>query len=433
MVGNKGGFTLTAEITVMNKYAIALAADSAVTIETSDGQKIFNTVNKLFMLSKYHPIGIMIYGNAELLNVPWETIIKMYRNKLGNKPFGKLEEYANDFIYFLSNSNNFFIESEQEEYFKDSTYSIFSDIRKDINEEIEKYLRGHKNITHFKMKAIASRIIKKTYNEWKSLKYLETKSDKDEKSILIKYGKFIEEIKNEVFQKLPYSQESAQLLTKLSTFPFVKDRFSTKLSGIVIAGFGEEEFFPGLISYYVDGVIDGKLKYKFEKARTINFDNDATIIPFAQSEMVATFVEGIEPNLFEYLNSLLSELFLKIYPDTLVKTLKLSKKFNEKLKKTGEEILHDLKEGVNDYKEKRNIFPILKVVSILPKDELAAMAESLVNLTSLKRKISMDSETVGGPIDVAVISKGDGFIWIKRKHYFKPELNNLFFKNYLTH
>jgi hypothetical protein len=42
----------------------------------------------------------------------------------------------------------------------------------------------------------------------------------------------------------------------------------------------------------------------------------------------------------------------------------------------------------------------------------------------------MDTETVGGAVDVAVISKGDGFIWIKRKHYFKPELNARFFANY---
>jgi len=33
-------------------------------------------------------------------------------------------------------------------------------------------------------------------------------------------------------------------------------------------------------------------------------------------------------------------------------------------------------------------------------------------------------------IDVAVISKGDGFVWIKRKHYFKAELNPQFFANY---
>ena len=35
----------------------------------------------------------------------------------------------------------------------------------------------------------------------------------------------------------------------------------------------------------------------------------------------------------------------------------------------------------------------------------------------------MDRETVGGPIDVAVITKGDGFVWVKRKHYFEAEYN----------
>jgi hypothetical protein len=48
---------MTAEIAIMNKTAVALAADSAVTIEQDKGQKIFNTVNKLFTLSKYHPVG----------------------------------------------------------------------------------------------------------------------------------------------------------------------------------------------------------------------------------------------------------------------------------------------------------------------------------------------------------------------------------------
>lgn len=57
------------------------------------------------------------------------------------------------------------------------------------------------------------------------------------------------------------------------------------------------------------------------------------------------------------------------------------------------------------------------------------MAETLIQLTNFKLKFSSkDLETVGGPIDVAVISKGDGFVWVKRKHYFEPELNYQFFK-----
>lgn len=72
----------------------------------------------------------------------------------------------------------------------------------------------------------------------------------------------------------------------------------------------------------------------------------------------------------------------------------------------------------------------MNIIGSLPKDELAAAAEALVNLTSFKRRVSTEKETVGGPIDVAVITKSDGFIWIKRKHYFKPELNYHFLSKY---
>jgi hypothetical protein len=54
-----------------------------------------------------------------------------------------------------------------------------------------------------------------------------------------------------------------------------------------------------------------------------------------------------------------------------------------------------------------------------------------VALTSLKRRVSSDAETVGGAIDVALISKGDGFVWIKRKYYFPEQLNPQFNRLYL--
>ncbi len=76
------------------------------------------------------------------------------------------------------------------------------------------------------------------------------------------------------------------------------------------------------------------------------------------------------------------------------------------------------------------MLPILNTIEGLPLDELASMADSLVNLTSFKRRVTLVPETVGGPVDVAVISKGDGFIWIKRTRYFDPEKKPHFFKNY---
>ena len=61
---------------------------------------------------------------------------------------------------------------------------------------------------------------------------------------------------------------------------------------------------------------------------------------------------------------------------------------------------------------------------------MANLAESLVELTSLIRRMTPKEETVGGPVDVAIVSKGDGFIWLKRKHYFDLKLNANFLNTY---
>jgi len=79
---------MTAEVAVLNSNGIALAADSAVTIGHEEG-KIYTSADKLFQLSECAPVGIMVYGSASFLGVPWETIIKSYRTELGGRTFSK--------------------------------------------------------------------------------------------------------------------------------------------------------------------------------------------------------------------------------------------------------------------------------------------------------------------------------------------------------
>ena len=69
----------------------------------------------------------------------------------------------------------------------------------------------------------------------------------------------------------------------------------------------------------------------------------------------------------------------------------------------------------------------MAIVDHLSKKELAEVAHSLVELTSRKRRYSTEVETVGGPIDVAVLTSNEGFIWVRRKHYFDAELNPSYF------
>ena len=107
---------MTAEIVVMNRAGVALAADSAATLETKQVHKIY-MVNKLFALSESHPVGIMIYGKPQLLGVPLETVVSMYREKLGAKRSGTLGEYVEDFIKFIEKDKILFPQTLQNTYF----------------------------------------------------------------------------------------------------------------------------------------------------------------------------------------------------------------------------------------------------------------------------------------------------------------------------
>ena len=87
-------------------------------------------------------------------------------------------------------------------------------------------------------------------------------------------------------------------------------------------------------------------------------------------------------------------------------------------------------QGLENVIQSNHVAPLIGTIAILQKEDLAEVAENLIYLTSLIRRITPDKESVGGPIDVALVSKGDGFVWIKRKHYFEETLNKNYFGKY---
>jgi hypothetical protein len=89
---------VTAEIAILNRSAVALAADSAVTLGVRGQQKIYNSVDKLFQLTLNEPVGIMIFGGAEYMGVPIETAIKKFRDSDYATPKKTLKEYSAAFF-----------------------------------------------------------------------------------------------------------------------------------------------------------------------------------------------------------------------------------------------------------------------------------------------------------------------------------------------
>jgi|WetSurMetagenome_2_1015567.scaffolds.fasta_scaffold67361_2 hypothetical protein len=425
---------MTSEIAIMNKEAVALATDSAVTLSRDGGHKIFTSANKLFCLSNCCPIGVMVYGNARLMGVPWESIVKEYRKLLATRKFPKLSDYANDFIRFLNKPNRFIPVREQDRFFAASIYRYFSlNLVYEIKKKVKEFFEKQGKITDSDISIIVDESINKHYMKFNNLNSLQKSRIVIFRNIKTpKYSRMIDSIITSTFEKTPLNKSQRLKLKNLAYNIVIKDYFDSNCSGLVIAGFGENDTFPSLRSFAVAGKVAGKLRYKLlPKSDEISFDNGALIIPFAQSDMVATFMEGLHPDYKRNINQWLEEI-LNQYPKLIADTFNIKDKSKlKKLSDAASNMISDYLKKVSQYSHQKHIEPIVNVVSVLPRDELAIMAETLVNLTSFKKRVSQDLETVGGPIDVAVISKGDGFVWIKRKHYFKKELNDRYFSNFM--
>jgi len=59
----------------------------------------------------------------------------------------------------------------------------------------------------------------------------------------------------------------------------------------------------------------------------------------------------------------------------------------------------------------------------MPFQDAIDLAEFLVDLTIKSSRFLPGAPTVGGEIEIAAVSKHEGFKWIRRKHYFSRDLN----------
>ena len=434
---------MTTEVAVMNKEAIALAADSAATVRTPQGVKIFNSANKLFELLHGHPVGCMIYNNSEFMELPCETILKVYRQRAQGKTleFATLEDYANDFIAYLSESAEFlYPQSQQQKIFRDTIGSIFKEIVADIDASVRNLtLSEAREVTLGEIQAFASSTILSLYNDLISLPNMFPDSEANDltASILAENRQIIEDTIQFVFEKRVVLVDDLEKLKQIAALLYTKAIAFQHYCGFVIAGFGSNDLFPVCITFHLDTVICNRLKYHHieDKSADVGFSSEssATIIPFAQDDVVANFIEGVHPDFIDGLEAGFANLISEAYQEELTGEVpRLDAEQKEALKKALKTITHKkIKAHWDELRGRlvgRQVSGLMQTIRYLPKHELAATAEALVTLTSFKRRVSMQEETVGGPVDVLVISKKDGLIWIKRKHYFSPELNARFFQ-----
>jgi hypothetical protein len=436
---------VTAEIAILNKTAVALAADSAVTISAgSDQQKIYDSEDKLFELSCHNAIGVMINSTMHFMEAPLPVLIKRYRETAPS--FATVKAAAEHFLSYL---NTFIQESPariQDEEVTRTAHRVFSrmneraqdDYRAKVFESGSQTIRPEliENLDNMDdFRATITAFLAEAYDRQIGVFERVTRTLDDAQFVGEGQPQFSEHQRELVLQIAEDELSSASADQRLRTVTILEDAMQKggvggQSTGLVVAGFGSEELFPTLISYELFGAFGGRLRFRQREFVDIDRDGEkARVLPFAQREMVERFLYGLDKDIERKLSSE-SKSAVRLISEKMLGILDMPAGELDNLRQTVREAEQEFNAGFSDTfdairGESRG--EIEDMVEFMPKPEMARMAEALVNLTSIKRRVSRGFETVGGPIDVAVISRAEGFVWVSRKHYFTRELNERYF------
>lgn len=444
------GGIVTAEIAVVNRNGVALAADSAgsVKIGPNEGAKVFNDATKLVMLSEVEPVGIMTYGVGSFVGIHWDIIFREYRREYGDLSFPHLIDYVHDFIDFIGSDQSLFPPDEKLQWLGSR---VVDHVLETIADSVKAadFLREQGAPEEF----VKAQILEMTSRDGSpsGLKHRGKKPLTEFKQML---GTLIEDIAGQVSHKL-----SAELLDLGLSLADVRSMATRALyektgleSGIVIAGYGNTDIFPSVYAFSPLTIADSAVLYQ-EAHDPVVMDRRSSmgvIQPYAQRDVVDSFLYGVDTDRF--FDGLACSLDPQVNPRSVsfdgatiaaLSTLSsvahdiigenLSGSAASEATQKIEEAVHALGGmfGIRCEQAREAYYePIGRAVNFLTKEGLAELAESLVSITSLKRRFTMASESVGGAIDVAVITRSDGFVWIKRKLYFDEALNPHFMSRF---
>ena len=427
---------MTSEVVVMNRLGVALAADSAVTVDMGKSSKVRDSALKVFMLSKYRPVGVMVYNNASLLGVPLETIIKLFRRDLGTRGFDTLAKYGKELVGFLNGNESLFPQSVQDHYFLATLETEYRRIGELVEREFAAsgVYGGAAGARGDSPSETVRKVIARRLEEWRSHEDADYFQNVDAADVVGRNSGGVHDVLNRVSLDLPLDDDGRRDLYEIAAHLVAKDHFPPDVfSGLVITGFGETQHFPSVQHIELGGVYGGRLKVRPETVHNVTDDEPSKVMAFAYRDMVDTFLHGISADLYDLL--LEAAELIEEGPVSAVEAVtggfaaEKKRELMAMARRESAELAADFarKALLGSMYRRQDIARAVEMLSI---NELAQVASTLVGLSSFEQQMSLDRETVGGPVDVAVISKGDGFIWIQRKHYFRKELNSHFFQNY---
>ena len=180
---------------------------------------------------------------------------------------------------------------------------------------------------------------------------------------------------------------------------------------LVFAGYGEDEAYPSIYQYEVTGINKSKLQWQLSGSANISGEQESNIFTSGQSDIIDAIELGIQNErigvIRKRFQTLIEDLLTQNLLDSLIGKIDypaIRQEVADLIRESGKEHLHQHLEAIKQFDLQK----------------MACLAENLIKATELHRKITFRQEGVGGLIDLAVITREDGFQWLNRKSWYEP-------------
>lgn len=410
---------MTSEVLILNKRAVVLGADSAVTTSGGEHPRYSKSANKIFEVSRNGSVAAAIYGSANIDLVPWELALKLFRSHLGATTFGTVSEYGAALVAFLSGNNQLFPPQLRAEWtaqqFDEALKVVLKDATRNCPEVVDENHPVADRAAKWTVEAARIRGLLDGHGLAPSL----TQAPLDD--VLNNLGPWTARAQAQIDAVPSLAGIDAAELTELGhRLRYAMPYLVVGRTGLVVAGYGENQIFPAYEQLEVYGHIGDELYYKSAKTFQVPDDGFAMIQPLAQTSMIDMFTDGFGASLEQIIDWQGKKAFENVFAMLASNGISVPHVLADSIT---QQCHSDFMMGWKRENWRQNFNPLIGVLQTLSVSEMAHLAESLLGLESLKERVTSSSESVGGPIDVAAITKCDGLVWIKRKHYFDAALN----------
>lgn len=400
---------MTSQLILMNGFGVALASDSAMTFGEN---RTYETAEKVMPLPAPHPIAVLHSGAVNVHGMPYSVLVNEWATSLGSTRLRTVALYRQNFLSWLSDNHDWVSPKRSTDDFIGQLEALYRDVWDEIKKAVEG-LDSSENSTQRCLQiwqekaAMLSKwpLLAHDEGDWTSSTYQALKGRIDER-------------REYWFDDIPMSDainEQIDLVTRL----YLERGHHLQRSELAFVGYGEKQLLPSYALVEISGFVNDSLLYKMTREQTapdLESGNFFAICPIGQSDAIDRFLLGVDYSTVDVATGAAMDVLIK-YEHGLDDDDEVdrSKPLTEDEVAIGDKIYSAIESAFRTWSFKNFKQPLFGAIAALPPASLATAARSLIEIQSLSQTITGEMGTVGGPIDVAVISRESSFQWVSHK------------------